>query len=48
MLQEIGVRITCRTQSDELVTKDTTPRVYGKVIPVVISYSCNWFAKILP
>jgi hypothetical protein len=43
MLQEIGVKINCRTRSDELVTKDTTSHVYGKVILVVISYSCNWF-----
>ena len=47
MLQHIGIQITRRKRSNELVTKDTKQHVYGKDFLVVISYSSKWFVKIL-
>jgi hypothetical protein len=51
MLQKVGVNITCQTLQEnvwtnELVSYDTTPHVYGKAMLVVAFNSCTWIITI--
>jgi hypothetical protein len=50
-LQKAGLNITCQTlreneRTNDLVTNDTTPHVYGKVMLVVAFDSSMWIITI--